>query len=107
MDANHSSARSVHQYQPTIIETGLLLERLAIQIAFLNTDLKRSWVELKKDPLAFGRRSSVDLYRRLKKFLSTTNALPAGATAVAVITGAVVILVLIERSTLKFAENPL
>lgn len=107
MDANHSSARPVHEYQPTIIETGLLLERLAIQIKFLNNELKRSWVELKKDPLGFGRRSSVDLHCRLKKFLSTTNALPACATAVAVITSAVVIVVLIDRSTLTFAGNPL
>jgi len=45
MNYAHSTAGPTIEYQPTIIETGLLLERLAVQIAFLRDELKRNWRE--------------------------------------------------------------
>ena len=58
MNTNHSSARPTYEYQPTIIESRLLIERLAIQLAFLKNELKRSWIDFKTDPAAFTTRST-------------------------------------------------
>ena len=98
MTTAHSSARPSHEYQPTIIETGLLIRRLAIQIAFLKTELKRSWVDFKTHPKAFVRHASYNSWQRLKNLLSTPHAVPACLTAVAAITGAVIIVLLVDKS---------
>lgn len=80
MNTNHSSA--TYEYQPTIIETRLLIERLAIQLAFLKSELKRSWIDFKSDPATFVSRSSRDLVRRLKTLLMTPHAVAALVTAI-------------------------
>ena len=64
MNANHSTASRSPQYQPTIIESGLLITRLTNQIAFV-----------KSDPLGFARQSARDL-------LSTSNAMCAVAAII-------------------------
>lgn len=79
MNTNHSSARP---YQPTIIESRLLIERLAIQLAFLKSELKRSWIDFKSDPATFVSSSRRDLVRRLKKLLTTPHAVAALVTAI-------------------------
>src|SRR5215204_310901 len=96
---------SAHEYQPTIIESRLLIRRLAIQITFLKEELKRSWVDLKNDPVAFGTRLGRDVFCTLKKFVSTPNALPACLTAVAAIATVVLLVLLIERTS-PFRERP-
>src|SRR5690242_3825549 len=53
MSANYSSATRVHAYQPTIIESKVLISRLAIQLAFLKDECKR-------DPRAFAPRLAED-----------------------------------------------
>jgi TonB family protein len=82
MNTNHSSDRPTYEYQPTIIETRLLIERLVIQLAFLKSELKRSWIDFKSDPATFVSRSRRDLLRRLKKLLTTPHAVAALVTAI-------------------------
>jgi TonB family protein len=94
---NQSSARSGYAYQPTIIESRLLFERLAIQIAFLNQELKRSRVDFRNDPVAFVRRSTQEAARHIKKFLLAPNAVTACLTAIAVITSVVIVVFLIDK----------
>lgn len=89
MNTNHSSAKPTYEYQPTIIESRLLIERLAIQLAFLRKELKRNWLDFKSDPSTFVTTTSRDLFRRLKKSVATSNAAPACLTAV--VTVAVVV----------------
>jgi TonB family protein len=48
MSANYSSATRAYAYQPTIIESKLLIKRLAIQIAFIRDECRR-------DPRAFAK----------------------------------------------------
>ena len=86
------------EYQPTIIESRLLIERLAIQIEFLNAQLQRNWMDLKKDPATFARRSILSLPRNIKKLLSTPHALTAGLTAVVTVTFIVTVALLIDRN---------
>jgi TonB family protein len=94
----NSSARPIHEYQPTIIESGFLISRLVVQIEFLKTELKRCWIDFKTDPAGFIKRCRHDAFQRLKKLLSTPHAIPAGLTAVVAITSVVMLVVLIDRS---------
>jgi TonB family protein len=88
-------------YQPTIIETGLLLERLATQIAFLREELKRSWIEFKGNPGEFLLSLIHALAQRLRKMLATPYFLRALSTAVAIVICLVVTVLLFERVTAK------
>jgi len=93
----------MHQYQPTIIETRLLFERLLIQIAFLRDELKRSLIEFKKDPVTFSKTTSSRLVHCLRKSLATPNVIPATLTAVAAITCVILVVVLYDKTA---SEHP-
>src|SRR5215211_7569873 len=97
MNGNHSSARAT--YQPTIIESRLLIRRLAIQIAFLNYELKRGWIDFKKNPIAFSTRSTRSFVRRLTRLLSAPN-----VSAVVAVTVVVIMVLTVERATLTREE---
>jgi len=111
MNSAHSTATRIHQYEPTIIETGLLIRRLAIQLAFLRDELKRSGNEFKRNPGAFGARITRDLLHRFEKLLFTPNFASASLTAVATITCIIVIALVIDKTptggeSVENAENP-
>ena len=96
MNIAHSTERSSHAYQPTIIESRPLITRLAIQLVFLRDELKRSWPEFKKDPVAFGKAKAHELLRSLN---SSPNAIPATVAAVAAITCGIVMLLVVSNGT--------
>jgi TonB family protein len=99
----------MHQYQPTIIETGFLLQRLLIQIAFLRDELKQSWIELKKNPITFSKIATRRIVNRLRTWLATPNVIPATLTAVAALTCVILIVVLFDKTrstTPELASNP-
>src|ERR1044071_8288712 len=54
MTANYSSAARMREYQPTILNTQRLLTRLAVQIAFARSELRR-------DPRGFAIQLTQDL----------------------------------------------
>jgi TonB family protein len=54
MSAYYSTARTTNEYRPTVIESRLLINRLAIQLAFAKEECQR-------DPRAFIRRTARDL----------------------------------------------
>jgi len=87
-----------NEYQPTIIESGLLIGRLAVQIEFLKNELKRACDDFKTDPAAFVTRFRHDVSQRIKKLLATPHAIPAFLTAVVAITSVVMLVVLVDRS---------
>ena len=94
----------MHQYQPTIIETRLLFERLLIQIAFVRDELKRSLIEFQKDPVTFSKTTSRQIVHRLRTFLSTPNVIPATLSAVAAITCVILVVVLYDKTALQRLE---
>jgi TonB family protein len=55
----HHKAR--FSYQPTILSNAGLLSRLATEVTFLRTRVKSCWPAFKQDPLAFARRTVVEL----------------------------------------------
>ncbi len=89
-----------HEYQPTIIESSPLVRRLALQIAFFNNGLKRSWIDFKNDPLAFGARSTHTLNHRLKKLLAMPN-----VTALVSVTFVVIIVLIADGAVSTQADN--
>ena len=94
----------MHQYQPTIIETRSLLERLLIQIAFLRDELNQSWIEFKKNPVTFSKSVALRLVQRLRTLLSTPNVVPAMLAAVAVITCVLLIVVIFDKTASRSRE---
>ena len=101
MNSAHSTAGPTNEYQPTIIETGLLLQRLAIQIAFVREECKRNWTELKGNPTEFLASLILALGQHLRKLFSTPYFLRASATAVTAVAGVVVAVLLFEGVTAK------
>lgn len=92
------------EYQLTIIETRPLLSRLAIQLAFLREELKRSWPEFKKNPVACTKAKTRELLQVLR---SSPNAIPGTIAAIVAITCGIVMLFVAPRGTgsTDFAMN--
>jgi len=82
MNVRHSTARPVNEYQPTIIESGLLLSRLAVQIDFLRTELKSAWIEFQKHPKQFAKQTIHDFFKRSRVIV---HAIPATSIALIVV----------------------
>jgi TonB family protein len=95
----------MRQYQPTIIETGFLFERLLTQLAFLRDELKQSWIQFKNDPLTFSTTIARDAVHRLRTLLSSPNLVPAALTAVAAIICVIAIALLVDRKTRRPGED--
>lgn len=95
----------MHQYQPTIMETGFLFERLLIQLAFLLHELKESWIQFKKHPITFSKTIARDTEHRLRTLLSRPNLVPAALTAVAAIVCVIAIALLVDRETRRSVDD--
>ena len=95
------SHSSTHEYQPTIIETRFLIERLAIQLALLRDELKRNWSEFKRNPLKFLTCLTGEFLAHLKKFFATPYVLRASSTAVTAVVCLVVVVLLVEKTVSK------
>jgi len=96
MNIAHSTDRPSHEYQPTIIECRPLISRLAIQLAFFREELKRSWPEFKKNPVACARTKTRELLHVLR---SSPNAIPATLAALVAITCGIVVLIVVEKNS--------
>jgi hypothetical protein len=100
------SAKPAYEYQPTIIETRLLIERLAIQIALLRKELKRNWIECKRNPLKFLTCLIRQLLAHLKRFFTAPYVLRASSTAITAVACLVVVALLVERTASKPGHEP-
>ena len=87
----------MHEYQPTIIETRFLFTRLLIQMAFLRDELRRSRIEFTRNPVEFTANTTQHLILRVRTLLSTPNVIPATSIAVVAITGAILVVILIDK----------
>jgi TonB family protein len=100
------SAKPAYEYQPTIIETRFLIERLAIQIALLRDELKRNWIECKRNPRKFLTCLIRQLLAHLKRFFIAPYVLRASSTAITAVTCLVVVVLLVERTASKPGSEP-
>ncbi|HEX3185723.1 MAG TPA: energy transducer TonB [Pyrinomonadaceae bacterium] len=94
MNARHSTATPVNQYQPTIIESGLLLSRLAVEIDFLKTQLKLAWIDFQRHPKQFTKQTLRGCLQRSRVIV---RALPATSVALVILTIAIAFALLVDR----------
>ena len=94
-----------YEYQPTIIESRLLIKRLMVQLAFFEKELKRSWGEFRTDPVVFTKHSTQNVYSTLKRILSTPSTRYACATALMAITGVVIIAFVVQGAWTPVEET--
>lgn len=95
MNIAHSTDRPSYEYRPTIIETRPLISRLAIQLAFFRGELKRSWPEFKKNPVAHTKAMMREVLQGLR---SSPNAMPSTLAAVAAITCVIIMVMLVDKT---------
>src|ERR1700752_260166 len=95
MNIAHSADRPSLEYLPTIIECRPLISRLAIQLAFFREELKRSWPEFRKNPIACTRTKMRELLQVLR---SSPNAIPVTLAALVAITCGILMLIVVDRS---------
>ena len=101
MNPTYSTAAPTNEYQPTIIESGLLIERLAVQITFVRAELKRNWTDFKRNPANFLTCRIHEFGQRVRNLLSTPYLLRALSTAITVVFCVVVAVLLFEKVTAK------
>ena len=98
MNVRHSTAKPVNEYQPTIIESGLLLGRLAVQIDFLRTELKRASIEFQEHPKQFTKQAIHDFFKRSRAMV---HAIPATAIALIVVGLTVTMALLVDQRKIE------
>jgi TonB family protein len=86
MNTARSTATSTCEYQPTIIESRFLIERLAIQLAFLRTELKVSWREFKTNPAGFTKQKLREFSVRLRTLLFSPYFVQAALVSIGILT---------------------
>src|SRR5258705_979454 len=89
---NHS------EYQLTIIDSGLLAQRLATQIRTLILDLKGSWPAFKQDPWSASANFFHALFYKVGQQLRSPTQILSYVTACFVIVLVVAVVSLIDRS---------
>ena len=94
----HSTAVPINEYQPTIIETGLLLNRLTREIEFLNNELKRAWERFKNDPKTFAVHTCAELSQHARAAITKPHAIPATLVSFFVIATVVTVALVVDRA---------
>ena len=97
MNVRHSTAVPLHEYQPTIIESGLLLNRLAREIEFLKNELNHAWADFKDDPKIFISHTLDELSQHARAAISKPHATPATLISLFTIATIVTIVLLVDR----------
>lgn len=89
-----------YQYQPTILSSAGLLERLAVELRFLLDRLRKAWPDLKSDPLTFTKRVAVDVNNFLSERLGARSTLAGAFTSLSLVLS-VVFFVLLQGTATK------
>jgi len=104
--ASHLQERP-YRYQPTLLSSAGLAERLAVELRFLIDRLKKAWPELKNDPVAFTKCAAVDFGNYLSSGLQE-DTLAGATTAICLVLSAVLLVWLLgNRTTAETAVNNL
>lgn len=87
-----------HEYQPTIIENRLLIKRLVAQIVFAGRELKKAWLAVNGNPIAFATWLTTNTLHRLKQLSATPHLVPATTTAIVAVVCTVAIVLMVNGS---------
>jgi TonB family protein len=83
---------AVNEYRPTILESGILVERLATEIKFLHDEFRNILPQLKRNPASVVVRIALELSGTVKRILLAPNVMSSCVTALLFV-GAIMLLV--------------
>lgn len=87
-----------NEYQPTIIETGLLLNRLAREVRFRRKELNRAWADFKHDPKIFISDTFTSLSEHARATIFKPHAIPSTLISLFAIATVVTFALLVDRA---------
>jgi TonB family protein len=93
------------QYQPTILSSAGLPERLAGELRFLLDRARKAWPDLKSNPVAFTKRAIVEVGNLLSGRLGEDTLVSASAAIFLVLSGVFFVLLQGTRTTIDTALN--
>ncbi len=98
MNVRHSTAVPINEYQPTLIESGLLLNRLADELEFLKKQLERAWRDFKTNPRTFISNFLRALAQHSRTAISKPYAAPAALISLFAITAIITVALFVDRA---------
>lgn len=98
MTVRHSTAIPINEYQPTIIESRLLLNRLGREIEFVKNELNRAWADFKDDPKTFISYTFHALSQHARAAAVKPHAIPSALISLFTIATIVTIALMVDRS---------
>jgi TonB family protein len=89
------------EFNLTLIGDARLSQRLAIEVQFVLSQIKRAWPSFKRDPIAFTRREFAELGRRVKQTAARPHVISGAMTAVLVLVALILGLLFLEKHAPK------
>src|SRR5215813_10575377 len=101
-DDGHTSgvpyqAAPVNEYRPTIIESAILVERLAREIKFFHREFKNFFAEFKRNPKSACRRVGAKLSGAVRRILVTPNVISSCVTSLFFVSAIVLLVFMIDK----------
>jgi TonB family protein len=84
-------------YTPTILDSGILLQRLAAEIKFFHHEFRNFWPELKRNPTSSCLLVARELSAAVKRVIVAPNVLPSCLTAVLLIVTIMLLVIFIDN----------
>jgi len=87
----------LNEYRPTILDSGILVERLATEIKFFHHEFRNFWREFKRSPGSACVRLSSDLSGAARRILFATNMMSSFLTALFLVSAVVLLAIMIDK----------
>jgi TonB family protein len=92
-----TAIRAVHEFNLTMVSDTGLITRLAIELEFVLSQVRKSWPSFKRDPIAFTGNQVSELKRLLKQTLVRPNVLSGSLTALLLVSAIILSVLFLER----------
>ena len=89
--------RAFHEFNLTIVSDAGLIPRLAIELAFFLSQVKKSWPSFKRNPIAFTANQLSELKRLLKQTLVRPHLLSGSLTALLLVSAIILSVLFLEK----------
>jgi TonB family protein len=86
-----SRDESARTYRLTIIENRSLVQRLTLEISFAAVQIRRSWPEVKRDPIGYGKRRAGQCTETAVRLVKDPNAVAGSFVAIVLVAFAVLL----------------
>src|SRR5262245_2691231 len=90
-------AAPVNEYRPTIIESGILMERLAREIKFFHREFKNFFAEFKRNPKSACRRVGAEVSGAIRRIWLAPNVISSGVASLFFVSAVVLLVFMIDK----------